>query len=65
MIKVKSFGEPLQPLKAHGELLELDERINRFIEESGISNVINLSDTAVSDNTGATIGLVRVLVYED
>jgi len=65
MIKVKSFGEPLQPFKAHGELLELDERINRFIAETGVTKVINLSDTAVSDNTGATIGLVRVLVYED
>jgi len=65
MIKVKSFGEPLQPFKAHRELLELDERINRFIEETGIRKVINLSDTAITDNTGVTIGLVRVLVYED
>jgi hypothetical protein len=65
MIKVKSFGEPLRPFKAHGELLELDERINRFIEEGSISRVINLSDTAITDDTGATIGLVRVLVYQD
>ncbi len=65
MIKVKTFGEPLQPFKTHKELLELDQRINRFIEETDIRKVINLSDTAIADNTGATIGLVRVLVYED
>ncbi|OHB32910.1 MAG: hypothetical protein A2X84_04805 [Desulfuromonadaceae bacterium GWC2_58_13] len=65
MIKVRSFGEPLQPFKAHGELLELDERINRFIEETNLCKVINLSDTAIADITGATVGLVRVLVYED
>jgi hypothetical protein len=26
--------------------------------------VISVSDTATTDNTGATIGLIRVLAYE-
>ena len=34
MLKVKTFGEPLQPFKTHKELVELDERVNRFIGEN-------------------------------
>ena len=64
MLRVKTFGEPLQPFKAHKELVELDERINRFIAENGITKVISVSDTTTSEG-GNTIGLVRVLVYED
>lgn len=65
MIKVKTFGEPLQPFKTHNELIELDLRINRFIEEKRIRKVIGVSDTATTDASGATIGLVRVLVYDE
>ena len=64
MIKVKTFGEPLQPFKAQKELLELDERINRFIAENGIRKVISVSDSTTSEE-GSTCGLIRVLVYED
>ncbi|MEJ2471635.1 MAG: hypothetical protein P8Y96_11030 [Desulfuromonadales bacterium] len=45
MIKVKTFGEPLQPFKAQRELDELDARVNRFIVENGISRVVSVSDT--------------------
>jgi hypothetical protein len=64
MIKVKTFGEPLQPFKAQRELKELDERINRFIAESGIQRVISVSDSTTSEE-GSTCGLIRVLVYEE
>jgi hypothetical protein len=64
MIKIKTFGEPLQPFKAQRELHELDERINRFIAENGIKRVIALSDSTTSED-GNTCGLIRVLVYED
>lgn len=64
MIKVKTFGEPLQPFKTHKELDELDERVNAFIRENKIKKVISVSDTATTES-GSTIGLVRVLVYED
>ncbi|PLY02624.1 MAG: hypothetical protein C0624_08090 [Desulfuromonas sp.] len=63
MLKVKTFGEPLQPFKAHKELDELDERINRFITENNITKIVSVSDTTTTEN-GNTIGLVRVLVYE-
>jgi hypothetical protein len=64
MIKVKTFGEPLQPFKTRKELDELDERVNAFIRENKVRKVISVSDTATTES-GSTIGLVRVLVYED
>lgn len=65
MVKVKTFGEPLQPFKTQKELEELDQRVNRFIAEQQVKRVISVSDTATAEAGGATIGLVRVLVYED
>ena len=63
MIKVKTFGEPLQIFKVHKELDELDERVNAFIKDNNITKVISVSDTATTED-GATIGLIRVLVYD-
>ena len=64
MIRVKTFGEPLEAFRAHTELDELDTRINRFIRENDIKRVISVSDSTTSEN-GSTIGLIRVLVYEE
>ncbi len=64
MIKVKTFGEPLKPFKVHQELDELDARVNNFIVENKIKNVVSVSDTATTED-GSTIGLIRTLVYED
>jgi len=64
MIKVKTFGEPLEPFRARKELDELDARINQFISENGIKQVISVSDSTTNED-GSTIGLIRVLVYED
>jgi hypothetical protein len=64
MIRVKTFGEPLQPFKARRELDELDERINRFIADNGIKRVLSVSDSTATEG-GNTCGLIRVLVYEE
>ncbi len=64
MIKIKTFGEPLQPFKAQRELEELDERVNRFIVESGITKVLSVSDSTTVE-AGNTCGLIRVLVYQE
>ena len=64
MIKVKTFGEPLEPLRARRELAELDDRINQFIAENSIRKVISVSDSTTHEE-GSTIGLIRVLVYEE
>lgn len=63
MIKVKTFGEPLVPFKAHRELDELDARVNAFIRDNKIQKVISVSDSTTSED-GSTIGLIRTLVYE-
>jgi hypothetical protein len=64
MIKVKTFGESLLPLKTKQELETLDNRINDFIRGNNISRVISVSDSTTSSE-GSTIGIVRVLVYEE
>lgn len=64
MIKVKTFGEPLQIFRAHSELDELDTRINQFIRQNNITRVISVSDSPTIED-GTVIGLIRVLVYDD
>ena len=64
-IKVKSFGMELRPLKTMKELAILDEMVNSFIAAHGIRNVISVSDAPTTDDTGETIGLVRVMTYEE
>lgn len=64
MIKVKTFGEPLAPFKAQMELRDLDERVNAFISDAQVKRVLGVSDTTTNED-GSTIGLVRVLLYEE
>ncbi len=64
MIKVKTFGEPLQPFKAQRELDELDARVNQFIQDNQVARVISVSDSTTAED-GSTCGLIRVLVYEE
>jgi hypothetical protein len=64
MFKVKTFGSEVRPLKTMHELTDLDEKVNRFIAENNVKKVIAVSDAATTDDTGATIGLIRVLAYE-
>ena len=63
MIKVKTFGEPLQPFKAQRELDELDQRVNQFLRANNITRVLSVSDSTTVE-AGNTCGLIRVLVYE-
>jgi hypothetical protein len=62
--KVKTFTNELKVFHAMKELAALDEQVNRFIADNKVKKVISVSDTTTTDNTGATIGLIRVLVYE-
>lgn len=63
--KVKTFGMEIRPLKTMKELAELDALVNRFVAENGVTRIVSVSDTPTTDNTGETIGLVRVVAYED
>jgi hypothetical protein len=62
--KVKTFTNELKVFHAMKELAALDEQVNRFIAANKVKKVISVSDATTADNTGATIGLIRVLVYE-
>jgi hypothetical protein len=64
VIKVKTFASPLKIFQAKKELEALDAMVNRFIEENNVQTVISVSDTCTTDDSGASIGLVRVLAYE-
>ncbi len=63
MVKVKTFGMELKPMKAMGELRALDDMVNTFIAENSVDQVISVSDMPTTDDTGETIGIVRVLCY--
>ena len=64
MIKVKTFASPLKIFHARKELEDLDAMVNKFIEEKGVQKVVSISDAPTTDDTGATIGLIRVMGYE-
>ncbi len=63
-MKVKTFASPLKIFHARKELEELDRMVNKFIEANNVRKVISVSDTCTTDDSGATIGLIRVLAYE-
>jgi len=62
--KVKTFTTELKIFQTKRELEVLDEKVNRFIAENKVKKVVSVSDTTTTDNTRATIGLIRVLTYE-
>lgn len=64
-IKVKSFGMEIRPLKTMHELKTLDDAVNDFIAKNGVRKVISVSDSPTTDDKGETIGLVRVIAYEE
>ena len=64
MVKVKSFTSEIKIFETMKELNQLDDRVNRFIAEQQIKKVISVSDTCTTDNTGSTIGIIRVIAYE-
>ena len=65
MIKIKTFASELQIFHTMNELSQLDKQVSDFISKNAVKKVISVSDTCTTDNTGATIGIIRVLAYED
>jgi len=64
MIKIKTFTSPLKVFHVKEELEDLDQNVNRFIEENNVQNVISVNDATTTDDTGASIGIIRVVAYE-
>ena len=63
MMKVKTFTSPLKVFHVKEELEQLDQIVNQFIEKNNISTIVSISDTTTTDDTGASIGVIRVLAY--
>ena len=64
MPKVRTFTSDLRIFKTAGQLEDLDEKINMFLEQNKITTIYSVSDTTATDDTGATIGIIRVLAYD-
>ena len=65
MIKVKTFASPLKVFHVKEQLENLDTTINQFIAENNIGKIISVSDTCTTDDTGASIGIIRVFSYQE
>lgn len=63
MVKVKTFTSQLKILSTMKELNDLDEQVNRFIKDNNIQDIVSVSDSCTSDETGATMGIIRVVAY--
>lgn len=63
--KVKSFGMEIRPMKTMQELQQLDDMVNSFMVRNNVKKLISVSDSSATDDTGETIGLVRVVAYEE
>ena len=65
MVRVKTFTSQLKILATMKELNDLDKQVNQFIKENKIEKVVSVSDACTTDETGATMGIIRVLVYRE
>ena len=63
MVKVKTFTAELKIFHTTNEIKQLDAEVNKFIADNAIK-VISVGDTTTTGNSGATIGIIRVLAYE-
>lgn len=64
MIKVKTFTSPLTVFQVKAQLENLDDIVNRFIEENNVQKVVSVNDTTTADDSGSSIGIIRVVAYE-
>lgn len=65
MVKVKTFTNELKIFHVMNELDQLDEQVNQYISAHGIKKVISVSDACTTNNSGATMGIIRALTYEE
>jgi hypothetical protein len=52
-------------MKTMQELQQLDEMVNSFVAANNVKKLLSVSDAPATDDTGETIGLIRVIAYED
>jgi hypothetical protein len=65
MVKVKTFTNELKIFHVMNELDQLDQQVNQFISAQSIKKVISVSDSCTTNSSGATMGIIRALTYEE
>jgi hypothetical protein len=61
---VKTSTNELKVFQTMKELAVLDEQVNQFLATNKVKRRVSAGDVTTPDNSGATIGIIRVLVYE-
>lgn len=64
MPKVVTFSSDLRIFKTIAQLEELDKKVNGFIEKNQVKTIYSVSDTTTTDDSGSTMGIIRVLTYD-
>lgn len=63
-MEVKTFSCSIKIFQTKKALEELDSMVNQFIKDNDIKKIVSVSDASTTDDSGATIGLIRVVAYE-
>ena len=64
MYKVKSFTTEIKIFETRKELETLDAMVNDFIAKNNVTKLKSVSDCCTTDDSGATIGIVRTIAYQ-
>ena len=64
MARIKTLANPLKVFYAKQELKKFDAQANRSIEEKKVRTIFSVSDVCTTDDSGATIGLIRVVACD-
>jgi len=65
MTKVRTFTSQLKIFHMMQEIGDLDKQVNDFIASNRIRSVISTSDAITTGGDGETVGIIRVLTYEE
>lgn len=65
MTSVKTFTTILKVFHVATELDELDKRVTEFLNSSDVKKVISVSDSTTTNVDGGTMGIIRVVTYEN
>jgi hypothetical protein len=65
MIRTKTFTSKLRIFHTMNELEALDQAVNEFVAANGIRKVISVSDATTTGTQGETVGIIRVITYEE
>jgi hypothetical protein len=64
-IAYQLWNRPLGVWQTYEQIdYDLDEMVNQFVQDKKVQKILSVSDAPATDNTGATIGLIRVVAYE-